>query len=332
MGQQEFIFLAGLVLFAIAIIATIVGIPLRLAYGSSISRTQIYCLSIVSAIGSVIFAGPLLSLLSVFNTLAVHLVLKISRNFPTLYFIIRENYSWYMWIPLIIELGIIFSVSLVTIEKNFLKLTVSWKQRFLLFPLIVLSLAVPVFLQQLSQPDAYHNLKGPTKATMSNIKSTLCVYRNDLGNFPHTGFDHEDSEAYVKILNLLTATTSQNIMLTARVDGLESWKELGLSSEDYQRRWKGPYFENQDEPKDYFTDSWEQPIRLAVFDNSNISGKYPGKILYLWSGGGDKAFGKFPERWIRAEKENNNSTSSQTELIEIDIEGEDDLFLAVGKI
>jgi prepilin-type N-terminal cleavage/methylation domain-containing protein len=110
-----------------------------------------------------------------------------------------------------------------------------------------------------------------TRTTMMNIKSGLVNFNNDLGKFPFTGvaqtaasFNSADSEA-------LSQDFTKNVLVNGAVAGLT----LGMASDTFSRRWKGPYMDS--DPSMFMTDPWESKIRY----------RYNGKQLYLHSFGPD---------------------------------------------
>ncbi|MFZ2957876.1 MAG: prepilin-type N-terminal cleavage/methylation domain-containing protein [Candidatus Ozemobacteraceae bacterium] len=103
-----------------------------------------------------------------------------------------------------------------------------------------------------------------TKASMSNLKTALVNYNNDLGRFPHDGVATA-SVATVNAAdkNALGDTMANNVLVNNSVGAAGGFLNMGIVA--YNKRWKGPYMDS--DPSDFMMDAWEKKIDYVYHKN-----------------------------------------------------------------
>lgn len=123
-----------------------------------------------------------------------------------------------------------------------------------------------------------------TKSGLSNLKTALIQYKSDLGHYPHADntMKYASNFAVCNQCGLGPSETNNclvNDKITpAGAGAAGKWWNVGLSSANYLRRWKGPYMDA--DPADFMLDAWGNPIIYGVYK----------KTVYFQSAGADQEF------------------------------------------
>ncbi|NLI75298.1 MAG: prepilin-type N-terminal cleavage/methylation domain-containing protein [Candidatus Riflebacteria bacterium] len=112
-----------------------------------------------------------------------------------------------------------------------------------------------------------------TKAAMTNLKTALVNYNNDLGRFPHTTSTSSANTINAADTVALDATYDKNVLVNNTVTG--TFTNMGINA--YSKRWKGPYMDSN--PEEFMMDAWDAKIKYYHWN----------KGIYLHSAGPDGA-------------------------------------------
>ena len=143
-----------------------------------------------------------------------------------------------------------------------------------------------------------------TMARFRNLKTALMYYHNDIGAypFPRPGECIKNPTRMDEVCDMVLGMDSTTNCL---IDDKVSVGNLPPTK--YQRRWKGPYMD--EEPEHFMRDQWGTKIRF----------RYSQNALYVWSAGPDRTFEALSE------------TDSLTLLLAQEYNG-DDLCLLVARV
>ena len=116
-----------------------------------------------------------------------------------------------------------------------------------------------------------------TKERMRALKSGLDKYRMDIGRYPHSRdkfkaeYINEAGEYF-----MTSASGDANPLISDSIYDCPMYFDyLGMASDKYARKWKGPYMETSAE--DFFLDGWDGEIYYVYYN----------KAIWLHSYGAD---------------------------------------------
>lgn len=101
-----------------------------------------------------------------------------------------------------------------------------------------------------------------TKSQFSSLRAALQAFGQDLGGLPRdtgqTGINR-----YIDAASTMLGPSFDNNVL---VNDNNDLNKLGMASDTYQRRWKGPYMDGN--PSDFMLDAWGGDIIYTAHENS----------------------------------------------------------------
>ncbi len=115
-----------------------------------------------------------------------------------------------------------------------------------------------------------------TKAAMTNLKTALVNYNNDLGRFPHTSTGYTAANINSADTAALGDSMTNNVLVEMNVGG--TFSNMNIAA--YAKRWKGPYMDT--DPAEFMMDAWEAKIKYF----------YSNKQIFLQSAGPDGSMDK----------------------------------------
>ncbi|HNV68814.1 MAG TPA: hypothetical protein PKO06_03890 [Candidatus Ozemobacteraceae bacterium] len=132
--------------------------------------------------------------------------------------------------------------------------------------------------------------ESATRSIMNQLKNALICYHADIGRWPHVRSQISSETMALADTYCLYDTVSRNVLFNSRVG--YPFESNGLTTESYQKRWKGPYLDGT--PEECMRDAWEKRIRFEL-NGTPPSGPDTGRtkklsILYLHSAGSDGLF------------------------------------------
>ncbi|HNV70928.1 MAG TPA: hypothetical protein PKO06_14595 [Candidatus Ozemobacteraceae bacterium] len=94
------------------------------------------------------------------------------------------------------------------------------------------------------------------KAQMTNLKTGLICYQNDLGKPPFVGPTMSAANLERADTHCLGTTYARNVLVNDTIS--KPFENLGLPIHLYRKRWKGPYMDS--DPAEFMNDPWGKKI------------------------------------------------------------------------